>query len=352
MESKKTRDCNFELLRIISMLMIIMHHYVIHSDFVNIPVSLNKLVAIMFSIGGKVGVNLFIMISGYYILDSKIKIKKVLKIVFEVCFYSILILILVCAFGKEEVNVKMIIKSFLPITYALYWFVTPYIWVYILTPYITKFVKNLEQKEYGKLLIIMNVCLTIIPTIMIGSNTIMSNFIWFVYLYLLVTYIRLFDIKYIKANRICIVIIYFMLFVLFGTLMVGIKDTEIVDKLIEHFTDMNSIFCLILSLMIFLYFKNINIQENKIILFLSNKSFAVYLLHDNPLLRNFLWINLLKADQKYNINTIALILDIILTSILIYGFGTLIEYVRTNLLEKKIMNSKYINIIERKFSCF
>lgn len=142
MESKKTRDCNFELLRIVSMIMIIMHHYVIHSGFVNIPISLNKLVTMMFSIGGKVGVNLFIMISGYYILNSKIRIKKVLKIVFEVYFYSILILILACAFCREEVNAKMIIKSFLPITYELYWFVTPYIWLYILTPYITKFVED------------------------------------------------------------------------------------------------------------------------------------------------------------------------------------------------------------------
>ena len=69
MENKKNRDCNFELLRIVSMIIIIMHHYVVQSDFVNIPVSFNKMIAILFSFWGKVGVNIFIMISGYYLLN-------------------------------------------------------------------------------------------------------------------------------------------------------------------------------------------------------------------------------------------------------------------------------------------
>ena len=66
MKIEKSRECNFELLRIISMLMIIMHHYVIHNNLINIGIFQNKVIAIFFAIGGKVGVNLFIMISGYY----------------------------------------------------------------------------------------------------------------------------------------------------------------------------------------------------------------------------------------------------------------------------------------------
>lgn len=40
-------------------------------------------------IGGKLAVNLFVLISGYFLIESEFKFKKVLKLIIQVYCYSI-----------------------------------------------------------------------------------------------------------------------------------------------------------------------------------------------------------------------------------------------------------------------
>ena len=79
-ENVKTRESNIELLRVISMVMIFVYHYCVHGSILKVgSYTINKLVALFLSIGGRVGVNLFILIMGYFMINSKFKIKKLLK---------------------------------------------------------------------------------------------------------------------------------------------------------------------------------------------------------------------------------------------------------------------------------
>ena len=81
----KERNSNLELLRIISMLLIIMHHYSIHGFSPNILYySSNKYILDFLSLEGKLGVNCFILISGYFMINQKFTIKKLLSILGEV----------------------------------------------------------------------------------------------------------------------------------------------------------------------------------------------------------------------------------------------------------------------------
>lgn len=81
----KDRNSNIEALRIISILLIICHHYVIHgfSEVENISMMNQYLLGIL-SLGGKLGVTCFILISGYYMINIRFTVKKCLRIVFEV----------------------------------------------------------------------------------------------------------------------------------------------------------------------------------------------------------------------------------------------------------------------------
>lgn len=62
---KTTRSSNFELLRILSMLMIVMHHYALFSGFVwDVgEITTNRLIINFFSMFGRMGNSIFIMIS-------------------------------------------------------------------------------------------------------------------------------------------------------------------------------------------------------------------------------------------------------------------------------------------------
>lgn len=73
--SLKIRNSNLELLRIVSMILIIMHHYAVHGgfDLLNTELDLNRIWIQILSIGGKIGVNCFVLITGYFMINSKFK---------------------------------------------------------------------------------------------------------------------------------------------------------------------------------------------------------------------------------------------------------------------------------------
>ena len=62
--SQKTRNSYFELLRILSMALIVMHHYSVHGgfDFMS-PFSLRLYFVQCLAMGGKLGVNVFVLVS-------------------------------------------------------------------------------------------------------------------------------------------------------------------------------------------------------------------------------------------------------------------------------------------------
>lgn len=86
---KKERQSNLELLRIFSMILIVMHHYAIHGGFdvIDMQFNFNKEVIRFFTFGGKLGVNLFIMISGYFLIKSKFKKKNLLRLWITTTFF-------------------------------------------------------------------------------------------------------------------------------------------------------------------------------------------------------------------------------------------------------------------------
>ena len=84
--SHSTRESNFELLRILAMLMIVASHYAVHGiGFDNWTTGslVNRWCIAFFFSGGEIGVALFFMISGYFlIIKEKISVKKVVQSLF------------------------------------------------------------------------------------------------------------------------------------------------------------------------------------------------------------------------------------------------------------------------------
>lgn len=87
---KQERKLNFEALRILSMLLIVVFHY---SDWGKVMYiegnTVNRLIGDFINIGGRLGVNLFVLITGYFLVNSKFKVKKLIKLIFEVWCYSV-----------------------------------------------------------------------------------------------------------------------------------------------------------------------------------------------------------------------------------------------------------------------
>ena len=87
---KKRRDSNIELFRIITMLLIVAHHYVVNSGLLEVmsakPLSGKSIFLFVLGAWGKIGINCFVFITGYFMCKSNITLKKFVKLLFEIIF--------------------------------------------------------------------------------------------------------------------------------------------------------------------------------------------------------------------------------------------------------------------------
>ena len=141
------RESNYELLRIISIIFIIFHHFVIHSTYdfsIGTANVFNDFLVALFHAGGKFGVVLFVMITGYYMINKKeIKIKKLFLLEGQVLFYSILFYLVFVIFMGKEFVVRELFMYLTPNINWVYWFFSTYFILYLLIPYINKQVKKI-----------------------------------------------------------------------------------------------------------------------------------------------------------------------------------------------------------------
>ena len=192
MELKTQRNSNIELLRIIAMLMIVAHHYTLYGFYPeDVQYSSNKwIVDFLFSYG-KVGVSIFVLITGYYMTEQSFRVSRALRIIGQVWFYSLCGLAVVTLIPGVSVSKKDIVESLLPITNYQYWFANSYLLLILLSPAINAFAHNASRRlMLCTLALLVTGCL-ILPTLsdnMIGFYTITC---WFVLLYITGSYLRL-----------------------------------------------------------------------------------------------------------------------------------------------------------------
>lgn len=163
---KKQRQANIELLRIIAMLLIVFHHFIVHGVLANTDtlngnigtvltpfkdVATNIIGEILAS-GGKLGVDLFIIITGYFMCKSVItptrEFNTLNKLHNQIWFYTIGWFILDIIFRWLPISKGLILKTALPVCYDAYWFVTDYFVLYLLSPFLNKMLSAFTDKDY------------------------------------------------------------------------------------------------------------------------------------------------------------------------------------------------------------
>jgi len=336
----KLRNSNFELLRILSMFMIVAHHYSVHGQFEKVfGVHLNNMILNFLYLGGKIGVVLFVLITGYHMIHSQIKIKKIIRLELQILFYSILISLFFFFFQCNSVGtltITNLVQSLFPVAYYTYWFATVYMVLYLLIPYINKLLLSLSQKEYIQFLILGLIICTLVPTFF-GTNLSADNIIYFIYFYSIGSYIKLYPIQ-TSSKKLFIFSLasYFLLFLttVFFEYMTGYDGYY--SSYIYYFTSLNNVFVLGISISVFLLFKNIRIKNNRIINIIASSTFGIYLIHDHPYVRNFLWITLFKNHEYYQSSY--LWIHSIIVIFTVFVVASLIEIIRKYLIEVPIFS--------------
>lgn len=336
------RNTSIELLRIISMIMIMFHHFAYHGNFewnFN-EVTLPHLWYDFILMGGKVGVDIFVLISGYFLIENTEKLfqpKKLLKFWGQVVFYSIMTYLLSVMLRLNAFEIKQLIKVCLPITYPGWWFASTYFMLYLIHPFLNKLLHGLSKTEYQYLILMMVLCWSIIPTAttqLFESNSLL----WFVTLYGIAGYVNLYGGNQ-KLQSKHYFSLYFMVLIITYTvsttfLFLGTKKEEWSTHAIDFF-EIGRLPILLMAITLFMGFVTLKMNYHKWINMIASATFGVYLIHDSSYIRYYLWTNIFKINQ-YQDSTF-LILYSILVVFILYVSCTMIDLIRKKLVEKPYM---------------
>lgn len=194
---KKVRLSNIEALRIFSIFLVIMHHVAIHTNWTTGTSEMFIFSKYFLILGGKVGVDLFVLISGYLMITSTAKFKSLARTISETIVFSVFMYLIVVLFNINNVNfdILMFIKRMFPVMFHQYWFVTSFVLMYITLPIYLPFLKSLSQDGYRKFLFVSFMVVTIWPLIFLKPGMSFSYPVLFLFLFAVGGYIKKFDIK-------------------------------------------------------------------------------------------------------------------------------------------------------------
>lgn len=362
-QDKKVRNSALELLRILAMVMITFHHFGIHGGFKweTGEISATHFWYNLIILGGKVGVNIFVLITGYFLINSKgplFNIKKVLKLSGQLIFYSVSIYLGACALGIIQFDKHEFVYSLFPITYSKWWFASNYFVLFLLHPFINKLLHSIDKRTYQRLLILLFICWSVIPTIT-KQDYKSNSLVWFVTIYTLAGYIRLYGLNTkLKSKH------YFSLFFVFTAISYIIYSVltslgaEWVDtiKYIPYHYGQNTVHILLVSVSLFMAFATLQMKYHKWINVIASASFGVYLIHDNGIIRPILWNTLFK-NAEYQ-DSLMLIPYSIVVVCIVFAVCTVIDLLRQIIFEKPVMMivNKYadllLNPINKLFTFF
>lgn len=313
------------------MLMIISDHFFIHGAF-KFPadsITVNRLLSQLFIMGGNLGNDIFVLISGYFLINSKgLKLRKLFNLWLRVFFYSVTIFAIFTAAGLTDFNLKDTVRILMPIARTQWWFASTYFVLYLIHPYVNILLHSFSREQYKKFLMAVFLCWSIFPTFALIYSFENNNLINFICLYSLAGYIKLYaddsgSKKFIWLGFLFIALNFIGICILD---IIGFKIPRVEQSAIIYLYDKMRPLMILISLCFFIGFKNLGIQHNKFINTLAAATFGVYLIHDNRFVRPFLWQKVF-VNSSFQ-NSPYLILYFLGVITIVYISCTLIELAR------------------------
>lgn len=340
---KATRQTNIELMRIISMILIIGCHFATHGGFQfdSSKITIPQIWWHVLELGGGFGTDLFIMISGYFLIEDKVIPAKHTKIILfwlQTFFYSFALFIISIIFRKECFSIVSLAKTFLPISFSSWWFASVYFLIYVLHPYINLGLNSMTAKQYRWFLSILIILWSIIPTFT-TSQLYSNQLIELLLMYCIAGYIRKFGLFVnVKSKQWLSLWLLFSLITLLSSILLLLlgRKWSLAATHSTYFYSRTSFLTIARAVCFFMAFLKMKIQNITLINRFSSATFGVYLLHDSALLRNWLWIDLLK-NASYA-NKLSIIPYSIICTLAIFAVGVVIDLLRQQLIEKPIVN--------------
>jgi surface polysaccharide O-acyltransferase-like enzyme len=305
---KKKRDSGIELLRIFAMLMVIGVHIFVYGGYFDTAREQSGIVwssAYFMRLFFRPAVNIFIIITGYFMVHSPFDLKKsyrrVLSVYGTILFYSVLLSIIVLAnrtVFETEYTVSVIIgKMLLPLLSQEWYFLTGYILLCLFAPFINISLQKITKQEYQILLIVTTVvmslwlCLANLDPFWdvlrdSGYDGLFKgkNVFSFIYIYLVGGYIGLYgktrktpQFLYLFGAFFCVVVNY-LIWTRFDDLL---AYEDVAMSYANPLVVLTAVFALS-------FFKDVHFYS-KVVNIIASTTIGIYALHELEYMRDLIW---------------------------------------------------------------
>lgn len=308
----KERETNFELLRILAMCMIIGLHYLgkgnVLGDFLDAQ-GIGGYLAWIFEAFFYCAVNVYVLVSGYFLIEKQADVRRAGKLWGQVFFYSLFLGIIALCTGiakAEEMDAYKASYYLLPILTEHYWFVTDYLFLYLLLPFINPALSSMEQKKMRNRIILFLGIFSFSKSLLPLSFAVDKkgyDVLWFICLYMTGAYYRRFGIPLLaaKARGFGLYIVSSAAIFVSALLLKGAYfKTGHFKDIVTYAYSYNHIFCYLAAVGLFTAFARIRIgpgKAGKVIGLLGGASFGVYLIHEHIDLR-YAWQKWLLVEKQ------------------------------------------------------
>lgn len=330
------REPNIELLRMVLMVMIVCYHF--FSLYIKDTYHSNQLLfftKLFFTSITAMAVDCFVFISGYYGL--KFKLKQVITLALQAIFYSYICFTILYFVKPELINSTIFFKYLFPVSSSLWWFVTTYILLYFIAPFLNEGIKKLSKIQY-QIILIGFLYLNCFSNFLFDLDM-AGHLVNFIFIYLFARYINIYKVTISHPF-----IIYTLL--ILSIFIINAGATILLANPVISASRYTSIFCILSAACLFLGFKKIKIKSN-IAFKIAPLCLGVYLFHFNYFMWNMVIMQLLFSIEKnYQYNLILFTILYTTLALIVFVLGIGFEKIR------QIICQPLLNFIGKKIDKF
>ena len=276
----KERDSNFELLRIVAMMLVML----VHANYYSLgDVTRSEIMAAPWTGFVRVfceqlcivSVNLFVLLSGWF--GIRPTLKKFTALIFQILFIG-LISVEACRYFGVEVSSRSL--SDMLYLGASYWFVPSYLILFCIAPVLNSYCEHTAKREFAALLVGYFVLEALFGWLTYDYGNFMKGYsaLSFIGLYLLAQYVR----RHGDSLRAMKWWQHLLFYLLFTAIPATISYVGLYLKNKSYgATSYSSLLVIAASLFLMLIFSKFSFKS-KIVNWVSSSAFAIYLLHQAP----------------------------------------------------------------------
>lgn len=342
---KKEKMANLEVLRCVAMMMVVALHYLGKGNLLgdtNVPgMSGTGLVAWVLEAFCIVAVNVYMLISGYFLSTSSFKLSRLITLWLQIWFYSVSVGLLAAVTGilpAEEFDTHYLLTLLFPVSMEHYWFVTAYVFLYVMMPLVTLAVKRMNKKQMQLVVAVLLMMFCVLKSVLpfrLETDTKGYSCIWYLCVFMTAAYIRKFGCPLLN-KRWKAVCLYVVASLLALAEMLALRyvylRTGSFELIMGISFEYNHILPFLASIGFFMAFAMTEVSGffAKVAKTVGPYTLGVYLLHENVGVR-YAWQNWLWADKVTGIgDVLALTLIAVVT---VFVIGVSVDMLRSYLMK-------------------